>query len=229
MAGWPRGRSPRGKSGLHEARAPGNARRGQPQGKRHREETAAPRGGKGETVGQEPTAGRATGPARQAPPGAMPNRGLAGGQPPRVGFRPEARVGSTSGAATRRPEEWPSMGGDPRDRIRLTGHPRTDFPRSAVPALGATTVLMPAATAPKDFRRKSLGSHARLPGCRAAAGSVPGACPPLPQAAACRRDPPAAARARPRRGPRRCAPAARAPVPPVARPARAPTRARRRG
>lgn len=30
----------RGKSGLHEARVPGNARRGQPQGKRHREETA---------------------------------------------------------------------------------------------------------------------------------------------------------------------------------------------
>ena len=31
----------RGKSGLHEARVPGNARRGQPQGKRHREESAA--------------------------------------------------------------------------------------------------------------------------------------------------------------------------------------------
>ncbi len=30
----------RGKSGLHEARVPGNARRGQPQGKRHREESA---------------------------------------------------------------------------------------------------------------------------------------------------------------------------------------------
>ena len=30
----------RGKSGLHEVRVPGNARRGQPQGKRHREETA---------------------------------------------------------------------------------------------------------------------------------------------------------------------------------------------
>ena len=30
----------RGKSGLHEATVPGNARRGQPQGKRHREQTA---------------------------------------------------------------------------------------------------------------------------------------------------------------------------------------------
>jgi N-acetylmuramoyl-L-alanine amidase len=34
-----------------EARVPGNARRGQPQGKRHREETAFVRKGKGETVG----------------------------------------------------------------------------------------------------------------------------------------------------------------------------------
>ena len=34
------GRKFRGKSGLHEGRVPGNARRGQPQGKRHREETA---------------------------------------------------------------------------------------------------------------------------------------------------------------------------------------------
>ena len=42
----------RGKSGLQEATVPGNARPGQPEGKRHREETAsAPRAGKGETVG----------------------------------------------------------------------------------------------------------------------------------------------------------------------------------
>ena len=74
------GRKLRGKSGLPLARVPGNPRRGQPQGKRHREETAPVRRGKGETVGQEPTAGLATGPARQAPPGAMPNRGLARGR-----------------------------------------------------------------------------------------------------------------------------------------------------
>jgi len=35
----------RGKSGLHEGRVPGNARRGQPQGKRHREESALTPGG----------------------------------------------------------------------------------------------------------------------------------------------------------------------------------------
>ncbi len=39
MAGWPRGR-PRGKSGLHEATVPGNARAGKPDGKRHREQSA---------------------------------------------------------------------------------------------------------------------------------------------------------------------------------------------
>jgi hypothetical protein len=80
------GRRFRGKSGLHEATVPGNARPGQLEGKRHREQSALVNStevrlrrnqGKGETVGQEPTAGRATGPARQAPPGAMPNRDLA--------------------------------------------------------------------------------------------------------------------------------------------------------
>ncbi len=40
----------RGKSGLHEATVPGNARAGKPDGKRHREQTAARRRGKGETV-----------------------------------------------------------------------------------------------------------------------------------------------------------------------------------
>lgn len=41
----------RGKSGLQLTRVPGNPRRGQPQGKRHREETSLVRKGKGETVG----------------------------------------------------------------------------------------------------------------------------------------------------------------------------------
>jgi len=41
-AGWPRGgQPPRGKSGLHEAAVPGNARAGKPDGKRHREQSAA--------------------------------------------------------------------------------------------------------------------------------------------------------------------------------------------
>ncbi len=42
----------RGKSGLHKATVPGNARPGQPEGKRHRKQTAPePIRGEGETVG----------------------------------------------------------------------------------------------------------------------------------------------------------------------------------
>jgi len=41
----------RGKSGLHQGTVPGNSRAGQPDGQRHREQTAFVRKGKGETVG----------------------------------------------------------------------------------------------------------------------------------------------------------------------------------
>ena len=56
---------------------PANGRRGRPQGKCHRKQTARPRKapGKGERVRQERTAPPATGAARQTPPGARPNRG----------------------------------------------------------------------------------------------------------------------------------------------------------
>ena len=52
MAGWPRPQG-RGKSGLQGEMAAGNARPGQPEGKRHRDQTARRLGptGKGETVG----------------------------------------------------------------------------------------------------------------------------------------------------------------------------------
>ena len=39
-------------------------------------------------------------------------------------LQPKARVGSLTALATDAAEEWSSMGGNPRDRIRLTGHPR---------------------------------------------------------------------------------------------------------
>ena len=51
MAAWALQGELRGKSGLHEATVPGNARAGQPDGERHRDETARPWPGKGETVG----------------------------------------------------------------------------------------------------------------------------------------------------------------------------------
>ena len=54
---------------------PANGRRGRPQGKCHRKQTARLRPGKGERVRQERTAPPATGAARQTPPGARPNRG----------------------------------------------------------------------------------------------------------------------------------------------------------
>ena len=124
----------RGKSGLHEARVPGNARRGQPQGKRHREETAPACRGDGETVGQEPTADLATGTARQAPPGAMPNRGLARGRSGnryrrRDASAREARVGSWTPPVTAGREEWSSrgatLGQNPayRPSAQLSGRP----------------------------------------------------------------------------------------------------------
>ena len=115
MAGWPpcRGMPRRGgKSGLHGNTVPGNARRGRPQGKCHREQTAD-RGcfgswrGKGETGRQERTAGPATVPARQTPPGARPNRdGTPGNRQAR--FRVAVRVGRVKCPVTGTPEEWSS-------------------------------------------------------------------------------------------------------------------------
>ena len=63
--------------------------------------------GKGETVGQEPTGGLATAPAWQAPPGAMPNRGIA----PRVGRVASAQI---PGLAAR--GRW-------RQRSQMNGRP----------------------------------------------------------------------------------------------------------
>ena len=110
---------------------PANGRRGRPQGKCHRKQTArfrrvpamarvAP--GKGERVRQERTAPPATGAAWQTPPGARPNRG---GRRSRVGTSvparwtrgrscPAARVGRERHAARRVPEEWPSHPHYPR-------------------------------------------------------------------------------------------------------------------
>ena len=108
----------RGKSGLHEARVPGNARRGQPQGKRHRERDRPACRVRVKRWGKSPLADRATGTARQAPPGAMPNRGLARGRSGnryrrRDASAREARVGSLIPPVTAGPEEWSSRGETP--------------------------------------------------------------------------------------------------------------------
>ena len=135
------GREVRGKSGLHEARVPGNARRGQPQGKRHREESApVPRPYRGEAGvrvkrwGKSPP--RTGQPGRHGKPHPEQCRiGASRGKvrvhsamrcrrPPQGRLSPEARVGSLTPPATAVAEEWSSKGGNPRNRIRLTGHPR---------------------------------------------------------------------------------------------------------
>ena len=116
-----------GKSGLHDDTVAANGRRGRPQGKCHRKQTARQArfraenpSGKGETVGQEPTARPATEAARQTPPGARPNRGGMPGNRQRR-FRVAARVGRTRRSATGVPEEWPSIALTGEDRTRLTG------------------------------------------------------------------------------------------------------------
>ncbi len=130
---------PGGKSGLHGNRVPGNARRGKPlahalsQGAPGRTSGKAPqkanrragplisvsfwcaaggheRPGKGERVRQERTAPLATGAARQAPPGARPNRDGTPGDCSRAGrvSGPAVRVGRARRMATCVPDEWPS-------------------------------------------------------------------------------------------------------------------------
>jgi len=77
--------------------------------------------------GKSAPRGLATGAARQTPPGARPNRGgmkakvFSEGTSLQVRFQTAARVGCTRRAATRVPDEWPSRGGNPAHRTRLTG------------------------------------------------------------------------------------------------------------
>jgi hypothetical protein len=122
--------NPRGKSGLHEERVPGNARPGQPEGKRHREETAPAQAGvmvkrwskSPPQVWQQDWHGKPH--PEQCRIGA--SRGLVpafAGIPPQGYFSPEVRVGSLIALVTSATEEWSSKGGNPRDRTRLTGHP----------------------------------------------------------------------------------------------------------
>ena len=112
---WRKVRAPR-EYGAGQRPAGRSPARGEPQGKCHREQTATagcePSRGKGERVGQEPTAPPATGAAWQTPPGARPNRG-GRRSPQRCGWtqghsRPVARVGRVNPSVTGGPEEWSS-------------------------------------------------------------------------------------------------------------------------
>ncbi len=113
MRGGPDGRTTarwRGKSGLHKATVPGNARPGQPEGKRHRKQTAlqSVRGSHGVRVkrwGKSPP--RDGQPDRHGKPHREQCRI---GTASRAGLGPAVRVGSTSLLATAGPDEWSSPG-----------------------------------------------------------------------------------------------------------------------
>src|SRR3989304_2660254 len=98
-----------------------NVQGGRPHGQRHRKQTAAALGvaARVKRCGKSAPAVRVTGPARQTPPGARPNRraspreGAKGGPPGALGS------GRSSGRGTGRPEEGPSWQRKLSGRTRL--------------------------------------------------------------------------------------------------------------
>ena len=101
-----------GKSGLHGSTAPGNARRGRPQGKCHRKHTAGTSArrrveARVKWCGKSAPRGRQR--ARQGKPRREQNRiGTARAFGLRVCFRAAVRVGCTRRPATGVPDEWSS-------------------------------------------------------------------------------------------------------------------------
>ena len=121
-----------GKSGLHTDTAPDNVRRGRPQGKRHRKQTAGswaarPLNETARVKGCGKSAPRGRQRRRHGKPRREQNRiGATRGAIQRrraLSVGPAARVGCSRRPATGVPEEWPSRRGDkPRPyRTRLTG------------------------------------------------------------------------------------------------------------
>ena len=98
-----------GKSGLHGNTVPGNARRGRPQGKCHRKQTAPPAASARKVAGV-----RVKGCGKSAPrPRQRGRHGKPHREQDRIGtvfarFRAAVRVGRTRRPATDVPDEWPS-------------------------------------------------------------------------------------------------------------------------
>ena len=105
-----------GKSGLHGNTVPGNARRGRPQGKCHRKQTARPAQAGGVRVkgwGKSPPRARRR--ERHGKPHREQNRiGMARGFGPRPVSGPAIRVGCARRPATDVQDEWPSRGSNRR-------------------------------------------------------------------------------------------------------------------
>ena len=131
-AGRPPLQSSGGKSGLQTDAAPDNVRRGRPQGRRHRKQTAGltrPQGRKrpARVKGCGKSAPRGRQRRRHGKPRQEQNRigatRFAFGRSGALSVDPVARVGCLRRPATGVPEEWPSRRGDkPRPyRTRLTG------------------------------------------------------------------------------------------------------------
>ena len=123
----------RGKSGLHGGTVPGNARRGRPQGKCHRKDTAEPIRHAG-WAARVKRCGKSAPRRRQRRRQGKPHReqdqvGAAGAfgaiRWRQADLRAAARVGRTRRSATGAPEEWPSprlgspQGARSRHRTRL--------------------------------------------------------------------------------------------------------------
>ena len=118
MAAGPLKNGRRGKSGLHKATVPGNARPGQPEGKRHRKQTAPPCGARVKRWGKSPP--RDGQPDRHGKPHREQCRiGIARGGtgPGKLGYRPQAaswpggpgwQLEASRATACR--EEWSSKG-----------------------------------------------------------------------------------------------------------------------
>ena len=158
----------RGKSGLHETRVAGNARRASGFGPPFRESATESRPptaswrGKGERVRQERTGRLATEAAWQTPPGARPNRGGASRSNPRQGcFAPTARVGCLSLAATQGLEEWLPVRRGSSDTTRIT-EPGLQAPRQTwlKAAIDSIADIHPS-------RRSMLGMTSACQGCHA--------------------------------------------------------------
>ena len=151
-----------GKSGLHGNTVPANGRRGRPQGKCHRKQTArrSPKRRNWVRVkgwGKSPPRDRQR--DRHGKPHREQNRiGTARGASSRQVSRPAVRVGCSKRPATGAPEEWPSRGRKPaiqNPAYRPTGTLRRRRPETVggVARSGATP---PVRRAPPRWRVRPL-------------------------------------------------------------------------
>ena len=102
-----------GKSGLHGNTVPANGRRGRPQGKCHRKQTAMASAREGAGTARVKGCGKSAPRSRQREWQGKPHReqdqiGTAGRAIARACFRAAVRVGRTRRSATDVPDEWPS-------------------------------------------------------------------------------------------------------------------------